>query len=62
MVLVVRSAVEKIKLVCVVGAGWGLLSLRGVVREGLPEEVAFELTQGKSVLSKMPQDRKHFDF
>lgn len=45
---------EKIKVVCVVEEGWGLLCLREVVREGLSEEVAFELTQGKSFLSKRP--------
>lgn len=52
--LVMRSAVKKIKEVCIVGAGWGVSSASGIVREGLPEEVAFALTQRKSVLSKRP--------
>lgn len=36
------------------GGRLGVSSALGVVREGLPEEVAFALTQRKSVLSKRP--------
>lgn len=36
------------------GGRVGVYSALGIVREGLPEEVAFELTQRKTVLSKRP--------